>query len=71
MAPGAGAGGSQDEKLKRRKYKVFKFRADRDPGDWEMPEAAGPGRAEDLEPLYSEDDPEYWEAPRRPGGPRR
>ena len=72
MAGGAGgAGSSQDEKLKRRKYKVFKFRADQDPEDWEMPEAAGPGRAEDLKPLFTEDDDEYWQGPIRPRGPRR
>ena len=72
MAPGAGAGASKEEKLKRRKYKVFKFRADRDPEDWgEMPEAAGAGCAEDLKPLYTEEDDEYWLAPRRPRGSGR
>ena len=60
MPPGAGGASSQDEKLKRRKYKAFKFRADRDPEDWgELPPGAGPGRAEDLPARRAPEDEEY------------
>ena len=46
--------------LKRRKCKVFKFRADRDPEDWgELPPGAGPGRAEDLPARRAPEDEEY------------
>jgi len=49
MAPGAGGGSSKEEKLKRRKYKVLKFKGDPRQEDLgELPWAAGPGCVEDI-----------------------
>ena len=50
MAGGGSAGSGQDQKLKRRKYKVLRIE-DEEERSWVASQAAGPGSVDTLEPM--------------------